>query len=506
MAGTSVRGQLQLPFLMRIALFGASFFAMFFSLGQRPLRTWDESIYAGIASEMSSWQSWLTPQWNFQPWFEKPPLFMWLTALIYHLFGISELSARTVGALFGVATILLTFEIGRRLMDDWSGFTAAAILLSNFYFIFIARFGSIDAPLALLLTLAAYAYLRVREGEPRWWYLAGVATGLSIMLKGAGGLLVPLSLFLGLVLDRKLSELLSRQLLRSALVALIIALPWHLAMLSLHGRAFLNEYFGYHVIARIIQANGVEGHSGSAFYYLASYWQNMLPFAAAALLGFLLHLKGKDKFTIVIAAVIVITLLFSVVRTKLMAYTIPAYPFLSLLAASALSRLRKWKYAAPICVAILFTLYLCAEWKGGLFEYNYADTLAWDSINSKQEPLMKLLLRARVPDSSAQPEPLILDLDGYLLQKQQSVFYANRPIIQACLDESLCTNPEGHVHARYEALTPLRTVVTARPTPIIMRQDLYRKLESSDHYNVEVVATESPLVLGSISLRPAAQH
>ena len=158
--------------LIRFSLIAISGMAIFYLLGRHVLRNWDEAIYAEIAKEMLAGHNWLTPHFDFQPWLEKPPLFMWLTVLMYRLFGISEFSARFTGALCGIATIWLTFEIGRRLMDDWNGLVAAAILLTNGYFLFISRFGSVDMPLTFCMTLVAYGYLRVQQSGSRWWYPA----------------------------------------------------------------------------------------------------------------------------------------------------------------------------------------------------------------------------------------------------------------------------------------------------------------------------------------------
>ena len=72
--------------LMRVVLISVSTIALFYSLGEQLLRTWDESIYAEVAKEMLTRHSWLTLSWNFEPWVDKPPLFMWLTALLYQLF------------------------------------------------------------------------------------------------------------------------------------------------------------------------------------------------------------------------------------------------------------------------------------------------------------------------------------------------------------------------------------------------------------------------------------
>src|ERR1039457_1230061 len=184
-ATTRVRDHTAL--LMRVVLISSSSIVLFHSLGQQLLRTWDESIYAEVAREMVTRHSWWTLSWNFQPWVDKPPLFMWLTALLYRCFGVSETTSRAVGVLCGVATICLTFEIGRRLIGDWGGFAAAVILLTNGYFIYASRFEAINGPLTFCYALAAYGYLRTREGESRWWYAVGAAAGMAVMLKSAAG-------------------------------------------------------------------------------------------------------------------------------------------------------------------------------------------------------------------------------------------------------------------------------------------------------------------------------
>ncbi|HEX3374042.1 MAG TPA: phospholipid carrier-dependent glycosyltransferase, partial [Edaphobacter sp.] len=75
-------------------------------LGHKPLTNWDEGIYAEISREMLSFGP-LVPHWNYQPWFEKPPLMLWITAAFFKLFGVTEFWARAGSALSGVFTVAL---------------------------------------------------------------------------------------------------------------------------------------------------------------------------------------------------------------------------------------------------------------------------------------------------------------------------------------------------------------------------------------------------------------
>jgi 4-amino-4-deoxy-L-arabinose transferase-like glycosyltransferase len=75
-------------------------------LGHKPLAEWDEGIYAEVSREMIG-GSWLVPHWNAQLWFEKPPLMLWITAVFFKLFGVSEFWARAGSAFSGIATVAL---------------------------------------------------------------------------------------------------------------------------------------------------------------------------------------------------------------------------------------------------------------------------------------------------------------------------------------------------------------------------------------------------------------
>src|SRR5215467_3128031 len=84
---------------------------LFFRLQRNKLQSWDEAVYAESAKEMVQRGDWLTPHWNQEPFYQKPPLAIWATAILFRWFGINELNARAFSALCGVACIVLTFLI-----------------------------------------------------------------------------------------------------------------------------------------------------------------------------------------------------------------------------------------------------------------------------------------------------------------------------------------------------------------------------------------------------------
>src|SRR5437879_10422572 len=123
---------------------------------------------------------WATPYLAGQPFFDKPPLVVWLAALSFELFGVSTWSARLPGVALGIAACLVLWRLGAFLFDERVGLTAGAILALTPGFV---RFGStllLDTALALgaLAGLLATARAFARGGSGLWW--AGVWVGLAV--------------------------------------------------------------------------------------------------------------------------------------------------------------------------------------------------------------------------------------------------------------------------------------------------------------------------------------
>src|SRR3989338_2329537 len=88
---------------------------IFFKLGSKSLTTFDEIFYAQFSKEMFANGNWLTPMSGGHPEFDKPPLYMCLTAMAYHLFGVNEWATRLFSALAGIGTLLVVYLFSRDL-------------------------------------------------------------------------------------------------------------------------------------------------------------------------------------------------------------------------------------------------------------------------------------------------------------------------------------------------------------------------------------------------------
>lgn len=99
------------------------FFGIFFLLGigDRNFSTPDEGRYVEIPREMVVSNDFVTPRLNGLKYFEKPPLFYWVEASVIKVFGLSELSTRSVVAVIALIGCLLTYIFGNTFFGRLSG-------------------------------------------------------------------------------------------------------------------------------------------------------------------------------------------------------------------------------------------------------------------------------------------------------------------------------------------------------------------------------------------------
>src|SRR6185295_5921927 len=243
---------------------------------------------AEVAKEILQSHDWLTLHWQHASWFEKPPLTFWIMSGLFRLLGVNEVSARAVSGLAGVGVVAVVYVIGKLQRGPICGLIAALILLTTFQFVQMSRLVNTDVLLVFFIYLAIYGYLRVRNGDRRWWYVASVSCALGFMVKSFAVLFAPAAIALALVLDRQVKETLKENhFWFSVLAGLAIVIPWHATMISLHGSAFVDQYFYQHVWSRTVTV--LEGHAGPYWFYFNEIWQKIHPWWSIAPFAVVFH-------------------------------------------------------------------------------------------------------------------------------------------------------------------------------------------------------------------------
>src|SRR5919198_4964453 len=124
------------------------------NLGAPSLWDIDEGNNAEAAREMLGCGNWVVPTFNYQLRVDKPALLYWLQAAAYRAFGVNEFAARLPSALAALATVLMAYELGRRMFGAGTGLLAGLILASSAGFCAAAHFANPDALLNAFTVLA----------------------------------------------------------------------------------------------------------------------------------------------------------------------------------------------------------------------------------------------------------------------------------------------------------------------------------------------------------------
>lgn len=235
-----------------------TFFALFFLLLARvisnvlvPLNDTTEARYGEIARKMLETGNWVTPQHDYGiPFWAKPPLSSWLSALSMKLFGVNEFAARLPSLLLSIGVLWLIWSVSKRRSGSIIAWLSVLILSGSIYFFLDAGAVMTDPSLLFCTTLSLVAFWNgMTYCDKIWSYLFFVGLGLGLLAKGPIALvLVGMVVFFWVLLRNDWSNLWLRlPWFTGALLTVLIALPWYL-LAEYRTPGFLNYFImGEHV-------------------------------------------------------------------------------------------------------------------------------------------------------------------------------------------------------------------------------------------------------------------
>ena len=329
------RREARLAILVLVSICVLTFFT---GLGTTALWEPDEPRFAEATRQMLGRRDFITPWFNDAPRFEKPILLYWLQLPFFGLFGATETAARAPAALSGLLAVLAVFGLVRRRVSTRAGLIAGAVLATTFRFVLYAREGLTDVPVVAAVTCALWAMTRgVSESSPRAVRLAWAAAGAGILLKGPVGLLAPVIWTVWAVTTGGRAALERTRPWSGVAIMAAIAAPWYVAMLVLHGRAFVSVALGYEVVARYMSPD-FPGPNRGFFYYWFAWLGDALPWSIFLIPAFWWaysrrrDLSEGEAQAMRLAAMwfVVILLVFSLSQYKLPHYILPAYPAMAI--------------------------------------------------------------------------------------------------------------------------------------------------------------------------------
>lgn len=355
--------------------------AFFWNLGSTGLIDETEPLFAEAARQMMVTGDWITPFFNGETRFDKPPLIYWLMAIAYSVLGVNEWAVRLPSAIAAMGLVSLGFytlwsfgvvgaDVAKLRNDSmregldkgtrrhsknqqryWlCAGLGAALMALNLQTMVWARTGVSDMLLcgcmggALLSFFLGYAQPSKPAVQARWYLTFYVLIALAVLTKGPVGLVLPV-LIIGsflLYLGNALEVLREMRALWGGVLIVAIALPWYVLVIWRNGSDYINSFFGYHNLERFTGV--VNNHSAPWYFYFLvvlvgfAPWSIYLPVAIARLQFWRRsHWRCSHRSTqlglFALFWFIGVFGFFTIAVTKLPSYVLPLMPAAAILVA-----------------------------------------------------------------------------------------------------------------------------------------------------------------------------
>ena len=338
---------------------------------------WDEINFAESAREMLLTGDLLNVQINFESFWEKPPLFIWMQALSMRIFGVGEMAARLPNAIAGIVTMLVLFNIGRRAGGERFGLLWTLLYVASFFPFFYFKSGIIDPWFNLFIFLGIYFFSKyadpLQKGRMAWnAALSAMFIGLGILTKGPVAFLIfALTFAVYLVVKKFRFEFRWKDVAIYSVVLCVVGGAWFLLQIATGHYSIIQDFILYQI--RLFQTQDA-GHGGFLLYHFVILFFGVFPASILALPVFRRRvLDGENKrelaelFRWCMISFWVVLILFTIVRTKIIHYSSFCYFPLTFMAAYSVSkmldgeiRFRKWMSVLIIAIASIFGIVITA--------------------------------------------------------------------------------------------------------------------------------------------------
>ncbi len=298
-------------------------------LGLTPLFDWDELNFAESAREMHLTGNLYYVQVGFEPFWEKPPLFIWLQSFFLTFFGDHTFVYRLPNALAGIVTVNLGYHIGYYLGRRTLGVFWALAMAFTFAPLLYFKSGIIDPVFNLFIFLSIWHWYRItlcesENSRPHWHYfLVGLFIGLAALTKGqVAFLLLGLVALIITAYRGRWQDVFSTRIFIALMGCVLVVGTWVLQVYNHLGPQFFDAFISYQL--ELVKGQ-IPWHNQPWFYHVVVLL--FLCFPSAALAIPYLFQRGEEDFgleswhAMMRTLFWVVLIVFSIVTTKIIHYS-----------------------------------------------------------------------------------------------------------------------------------------------------------------------------------------
>jgi 4-amino-4-deoxy-L-arabinose transferase-like glycosyltransferase len=335
-----------------------------------PLIDRDEPRFAEASREMIERGDFVVPYFNNNLRLDKPPLTYWTQIASYKIFGENDFAARVPSAIAAALIAMSILAWGSRIGGERVGWWAAIMFTLCLQSFVHAKAAVADMWLVLFVTLAHWAGWELLQRTPNaqrstsnaqwnWWLAFYVSLAFGFLAKGPIACVPLLTIGTTIFFTRDWKVVRNFKFGRGILLTLAIVALWGVpALFRTHGE-FWSIGIGRHVIGRSFGA--MEGHGSNSFgiyllllpFYFAWAFVSLFPWSIK--LPWLTRTLWPRRDAIdnyLVTGIAIVFIIFTLVKTKLPHYTLPAFPLLAILLA------RHWRMESRVFAAVIAIMWL----------------------------------------------------------------------------------------------------------------------------------------------------
>ncbi len=445
--------------LLAIALIIVFSVLLFWHLGDNYLTNWDEAWYGDIVRNMVNSGDFVKLQWNGAPFYDKPPLYFWLSTPFYYFLSNHELAIRIVSSLSAVATIIVVYIFAKFLYGEVVGLWSIVILSSSIGFLYRVKTGNLDGLLTFFITFSITSFYFGYKKNKKWFLVVGILTGCVFLTKGFIAFFFPLILTTYFLLKKEYELLKSKELLIAFFLAIVIAFGWVLASFLLNGKNFLFTFLFNQGGKLSTSFSFWNNWSLDYFFYLKSGLKWWLVFFVPSIIIFWNDRKKSIEILLLLFLLLLVIIL-SFAENKSNWFLLPLYPIIAIIIAFSIKKIGDYLSISLYLptVTILFTFLFFFHLIKFKSDYIVPD-IAVDEV--------RIAIAAKQNTSSNQ----ILYLTNYYYPT--TVYYSQRKVYAVYSDQS--KNNAWWIKPK----TQWNTILRNSPIFIITTEDELKELQGN---------------------------
>jgi len=341
------------------------------------LQNLDECLYANISRETFENRS-LIPLKEGQFYVHKSPLMFWSVLLSFKLFGVNDFAAKFTSALANAVTSIFILLISRKLFkSSIAGTIAVLIYLTSLQVYGSSHQLATDSLMVMTIFGSLFFSLKGLDDRKAWFFLAAVFNGMTFLTKSAMGLIVPVTLFLYILFQKRWD--IFPFLILYVLISLAISAPYFLFIYRKAPDLFIKTFLKANILGRFYRKGGVNIETigaiiSAGIQYIALLFLFLLPFSPG--MFFLFYRKGEEgsmkdilwdklsKFISIYFVIVLIGFAISSANGVWTHYTLPMIPAVSLFLGITLKKIKNQKiflyfaFIAFLAIAVVTGVYI----------------------------------------------------------------------------------------------------------------------------------------------------